>query len=370
MVSQKHKETSLEELVVLISHQSTLVESQLERSNKLLEQLVLTNNMLLEQALEISRLGVALRLVQVEVKQGFDVNQLDRISHRFKRNFLPNDSSLSQKTLMAIWQAESTQFLSYKDILASGFRVFSQNDEDGMLLRIFTHIGITNKCVIEIGSNCSDSDLGIPENISTNLIVNHGWHGLVFEIDLKECSRIQYFFARDLSTKHYHFRANGNNGYFSPLIVSQAISPENINQVLADNLGELAPDLMVIDIDGGDYEVIQRMKECRPRVIVVEFEKLFRDTYSVVQFCPDDFSSKWPQSGTASLSAWVKLLGVMGYALCAIGTCGFNAFFIRSDIATSKFLALNASDAFDNHPILSQVSDEFWIAPDETWQAV
>lgn len=56
-----------------------------------------------------------------------------------------------------------------------GFRVFSQNDEDGILLFIFSIIGTTNKRCVEIC--CGD---GIESN-STNLIINHSWEGLLFD---------------------------------------------------------------------------------------------------------------------------------------------------------------------------------------------
>ena len=103
---------------------------------------------------------------------------------------------------------------------------------------------------------------------------------------------------------------------------------------------------------------------------VVEFEKRFKDTFSVVQFNQNDFSRKWPKSGAASLGAWVELLTGMGYTLCAIWTCGFNAFFIRSDIYNSMFLKLSTTDAFENHPILSKKRDKFLMAPDQTWRHV
>jgi hypothetical protein len=312
------------------------------------------------------------RLASVDERltNGFSADQLAMLSFRMRRNFLPNDAAALHKLLMAKWRAESTLTISQKDLLECGFRVFSQNDEDGLLLRIFSHIGQTNRYVIEIGSNCSDSDLGIPENLSTNLIVNHGWHGAIFEIDQTECGRIRHFFARDFATKHFHWTNNGQHDYYSPLIVQQAINPENIDQVLRKTHDEPEPDLMVIDIDGGDYAVVNSMSAVRPRVLVVEFEKCFRDRHSVVQFDSGHFSKKWTQSGAASLPAWEKLLASRGYTLCAVGTCGFNAFFVRSDIANGKFLPLTSGTAFDTHPILSKVPEDFWLSPDETWEKV
>ena len=361
---------TLENAHALIDQQKVVIDTQANLINQQIEQLTHISALLRDQALEFARLGQKIKTMDERMGREFSTNQLAMLNPRLRRNFLPNDAAVMHKHLMALWRVESASMIGYKDLLNSSFRVFSQNDEDGMLLRIFSHIGQTNQYVVEIGSNCSDSDIGIPENISTNLIVNHGWHGVIFEIDQTECERIRHFFARDFSTKHFHSTINGQATYFSPLIVQQAISPENIDKVLRDTCNEPEPDLMVIDIDGGDYAVMRSMSAVRPRVLVVEFEKRFRDRHSVVQFDSANFSKKWPQSGAASLSAWVKLMNSQGYTLCAIGTCGFNAFFIRTDIATGKFIPLTSTVAFDAHPILSKVYEDFWMTPDETWQPV
>lgn len=292
------------------------------------------------------------------------------LSTHFRRNFLPNDDSAIQKNLVATWRLSAPALLEPSELVASGFRVFSQNDEDGILLRLFTHIGHTNRYVIEIGSNCSDSDVGIPENLSTNLVVNHGWHGSIFELDPTECDRMRYFFARDHATRHFHWVRANENIYFSPLIIQQAASPENINRILMEANNEPEPDLMVIDIDGGDYAVMQNLEAVKPRVLVIEFEKRFRERYSVVQIDRANFSQRWQQSGAASLSAWEKLLGARGYTLCAVGSCGFNAFFVRSDVAAGKLSPLTVAEAFDNHPIFSRLGEDFWLTPDETWHEV
>lgn len=62
--------------------------------------------------------------------------------------------------------------LSFDDV---GFRTYSQNDEDGILLYLFALTGTTNRRSVDI---CAGD--GIECN-SANLIINHGWSGLLVD---------------------------------------------------------------------------------------------------------------------------------------------------------------------------------------------
>lgn len=302
------------------------------------------------------------------LNKGLSTEDVASFNPLLHRNFISNADAAHQKHLMHSWKYNAPTLLEPSELAESGFRAFSQNDEDGILLRLFTHIGSTNRYVVEIGSNCSGSDVGIPENLSTNLLVNHGWHGTIFELDETECNKMRYFFARTASTRHYHWTREGSTEYYSPAILQHAISPENINELLVAANKEPEPDLFIIDIDGGDFAVMENLNAISPRVIVVEFEKRFRERYSVVQRDREHFSLRWQQSGAASLAAWTKLLELKGYRLCAVGTCCFNAFFVREDVAEGKFGTLQPKLAFDSHPVFSAIDDDFWLAPDDSWQ--
>src|SRR5262245_30893532 len=69
------------------------------------------------------------------------------------------------------------------------FRCYSQNGEDGILLYIFSLIGATDRRVVEI---CAGD--GIECN-AANLIVNHGWQGLLVDGDPQQIARGQSFYA-------------------------------------------------------------------------------------------------------------------------------------------------------------------------------
>ena len=70
-----------------------------------------------------------------------------------------------------------------------GFRQYSQNDEDGILLFVFALIGTTNKKCLEIcaadGTECN----------TANLIINHGWWGTLFDGGKDNVDRGPAFYA-------------------------------------------------------------------------------------------------------------------------------------------------------------------------------
>lgn len=350
----------LEQSASVISSQARLIAEQALRLN---DQTALIAEQIRQRG-ELEKNSILLS----HIEQRIFSNEIPmQLSTNFKRNILPNDNAALQKLLMAFWNSISNSVLNYKDLLGSGFRVYSQNDEDGILLRIFSKVGTVNSYVLEIGSNCSGSDIGIPENLSANLIVNHGWHGAIVELDETECKKMRHFFAQNLATKHFHMTGSEQSSYFSPDILQREVTPENINALFKEANAPDEPDLLVLDIDGGDYAVMEQLTAVRPRVMVVEFEKRFRDRFCVVQPDRRNFSLRFPQSGTVSLAAWQKLLNERGYTLCAIGTCGFNAFFVRDDVADGKIAPLSVSDAFDQHPLFMRAPEALWLEPDETW---
>ncbi|MGF9562907.1 FkbM family methyltransferase [Neorhizobium sp. BT27B] len=358
---------SLAHVTRLVDEKSSLLEDQATLFVEQARQLTEARQVIQHQASQLAQLDrFGILLAHIE-KRVFSPEVLLDISPHIKRNILPNDDAALQKLMMATWAADPKSVLDYADLLASGFRVFSQNDEDGVLLRIFSKIGMTNRYVLEIGSNCSGSDIGIPENLSANLIIHHGWHGVVVELDPVECEKMRYFFSRNLATKHFHMTEGERHSYFSPNILQREVTPDNIDALFAEARAPAEPDLFIIDIDGGDYAVMESLSTVRPRVVVVEFEKRFRERFCVVQPDRANFSRRYPQSGTASLSAWQALMGARGYALTAIATCGFNAFFVRNDLAEGQFAPLSADAAFDQHPLLSTAPDSLWLEPDDTW---
>ena len=124
------------------------------------------------------------------------------------------------------------------DFRSTGYKVFSQFEEDGLLWYIFSLIGEGSKTFIEIGAND-----GINSNCS-NLAVHFGWSGLFLEGDPKLIRRGQKFYKKIPTPYHP-----------KPTYVQAIVKRENINELIRQNglSGEI--ELLSIDIDGNDYWV-------------------------------------------------------------------------------------------------------------------
>src|SRR5689334_12518576 len=62
---------------------------------------------------------------------------------------------------------------SFSNIRDAGFRVYSQFEEDGIILYLLALIGFGNRRVVEI---CAGDGM---ECMATNLILNHGFEGFL-----------------------------------------------------------------------------------------------------------------------------------------------------------------------------------------------
>ena len=135
----------------------------------------------------------------------------------------------------------------------TGFRVFSQFEEDGMLLFIFAVMGISQGTFVDIGA----AD-GIRSNCA-NLALNHGWHGLFIDGSERNVKRGRRFYSR---VPH--------PWVYPPAFVQAFVTRENINELIgqAGFSGDI--DFLTIDIDGNDYWVWDALEVISPKVVMIE----------------------------------------------------------------------------------------------------
>ncbi len=202
----------------------------------------------------------------------------------------------------------------------TGFRVFSQFEEDGKLLFIFSVIGMEPKTFIEIGS-----DDGINSNCA-NLHFNFGWHGLFIDGNRQAIRRGQKFYSR------YPHKWN-----YAPRFACEMVRRENINEIIRKNGFEGEIGLLSVDIDGNDYWVWDALEAVQPRVVIIETHNEFGLEDLVVPYDPDYvFPGRHPVYHGASPVAMVRLARQKGYRLVGANQLGFNFIFIRNGLAEAE----------------------------------
>lgn len=172
-----------------------------------------------------------------------------------------------------------------------GKKVFSQNDEDGILESIFDVIGFKTAVVVEIG--CWPD-----ENNTENLRLRYGVDCFRFDLDPK-------------------------NEY----IIKEEFSAITAPTTLAKHGVPHSYDLLSLDIDGQDYWVLKSILMWdKPRVICVEYNAPLGWERSVT--VPQ--SRLWRWDGTdwfgASFQALCQLMLKNGYIPVACDSTGVNLF--------------------------------------------
>jgi hypothetical protein len=211
------------------------------------------------------------------------------------------------------------------DIRTTGFKVFSQFEEDGILLYLFSLIGEGTKTFVEIGAND-----GINSNCS-NLAIHFGWSGLFFEGDARLIKRGRKFYAKIPTPYHP-----------KPTYIQAIITRENINELITQ--GGLSGDieLLSIDIDGNDYWVWDAITVIRPKVVIIETHTEFGTNNIVVPYDPSYmYPGKHPIYHGASVIAMNKLAEKKGYRLVAASDLGINQVFLRNDLAADELKTID-----------------------------
>ncbi len=209
-----------------------------------------------------------------------------------------------------------------------GYKVYSQNDEDGIIQEIFRRIGTTDKRFIEFGVQN-----GLESNCHYLLL--KGWSGLWLEGSQKDVQEI-----------HDRFRPIIAGGRLK--VKNAFITRDNINELFTSEnfTGEI--DLLSIDIDGNDYYVWQAVNVVKPRVVIIEYNGKFPPDFEWKQA----YNSRHVWDGSdwhgASLKAYELLGRELGYQLVGTNLLGVNAFFVRNDLAGDKFITPATAETLYN----------------------
>ena len=199
-----------------------------------------------------------------------------------------------------------------------GIKIYSQNDEDGIILYIFKHIGIKTKKFVEIGvENGTECN-------TTNLLKNFDWSGAQIEGNKKLYNNAKIQLKKVLGKKIKNLK-----------LLNIFVTKKNINQILKRNYGKEI-DLLSIDVDGNDFWIWKAINCVKPRLVIIEYNSFFGSNISATIKYNSKFS--WDHRNNksyygASLKALEKLGKQKKYILVGVDKNGVNAFFVRNDLA-------------------------------------
>jgi hypothetical protein len=188
-----------------------------------------------------------------------------------------------------------------------------------VIRHIFDELDIEVGTFVEIGAADGEQNC-------TRALAEDGWRGLWLEgdADLVEA-------ARRLPVADH-------------VVIRQAmVDVDNVDALIsAAGLGD-EPDLLVVDIDGNDFWVLEQvMHGHRPRVVCVEYNGAHRWTWA----SPHREGRSWDRSWDygMSLRAAEALLSEHGYSLVGCESTGVNGFFVRDDLRPASLPAGSARE--------------------------
>jgi hypothetical protein len=223
-----------------------------------------------------------------------------RITTRIKQLIYP---------LYIYWRITKKEKLQNLDAVAlHNLKLFSNRNEDGIVLQLVNALKIEDGFFVDIGSNdCINSNCA-------NLVFNLNWSGVFIDADEK---------LLQIGKRNYTFFNKKEKVKF----VQSFVTKENINVLVKENIGNREIDFVSIDIDGNDYEIWKAF-DLNPKLVVVE-NKIEYGGYDIVVPVSNNFSAdEWG----ASIHSFTKLSEAKGYTLVASNNAGFNAFYVRNDL--------------------------------------
>lgn len=215
-----------------------------------------------------------------------------------------------------------------------GFKVYSQNDEDGILHEIFRRLDI------KTGSFC---EIGVQNGLECNtlFLIHKGWRGIWLEGDKQQEQVIIKKFATILDNK----RLGLSIKYITPLNVNQQI----LYSCQQLNIEPKELDFLSIDIDGMDIYLLDALVY-KPKLICIEYNAKFPPPV----FKKPAYNENYAWAGTdymgSSLYAISEVANLKGYRLISTNITGTNAFFIRDDLLSNHFSEDLSLDSLYNPP--------------------
>ncbi len=224
-----------------------------------------------------------------------------------------DDLMILQGQALAMANADRAPLQRLQD---AEFKVFSQFGEDGILQYLIRETGIRaeERSFVEFGVQT------YAESCTRFLLLNNYWRGLIIDGSQAYMNAIRH---QDIYWRH------------DLTAIGAWIDRDNIDGLIANAgfSGDIG--VLVVDIDGNDYWVWERIEVVNPVIVVVEWNSVFGPEHAIsVPYDPAFVRTRAHYSNLfwgASIAAFEHLGNRKGYALLGSNSAGNNIFFVRKD---------------------------------------
>lgn len=188
-------------------------------------------------------------------------------------------------------------------------RLFSNQEEDGIILSLLAKLNIREGFFLDLGSNdCINSNCA-------SLVFHFNWTGIFVDADEK---------LLRIGKRNYRFFGKADGLEFVPAF----LDPETVDGFVKGMVKGREVDFMSLDIDGNDYAIWKAIQSVQPKLLVIENRIEYGLEEIVVSPGPSTPAEQWG----ASITSMVQLGKAKGYTLVAANAAGFNTFFLRNDL--------------------------------------
>lgn len=234
------------------------------------------------------------------------------------------------------------------DLATAEKSVFSSAGEDGVLERIFEVVKPRHRYLVDLGAGD-----GITGSSSRNLILNHGWGGLLVEPTIK---------AKALATASAPVpRAR---------TAQSLIDPGDIEILLGQHDVPRDLDLLIVGLKGNDWHVWRAIQDFRPSVVQIQYNAAFLPPQRmVIEYHPFNFWDGSIYFG-ASIQSLYELGRRKGYELVYANQNGTNLFFVEKRLASRFSVPENPPVVlYHRHASLPMIpAATIWLHVDEDFR--
>jgi hypothetical protein len=221
----------------------------------------------------------------------------------------------------------SEYYKNFLNINDAGLKVYSQNNEDGIIHYLLTMLSIKNPKFIEIGTESR-----YQESNTRFLYESTDSEGLIIDnfLDIK-------YLEKELEKWKGRIK-----------LAKECVSSENINLILSNNNFHKDLDIFSLDIDGVDYWIIDSLPPKISKIFIAEYNPFFGHNLEITvpnikNFNRTNYHYSNLCFGT-SLKALINIMKKKGYIFLGVNNLKNNAFFVIESLAANFNKVIDSLD--------------------------